>query len=86
MFIKHTQKCLCVQASVLHVFYGHVPFSMYPQHEPQPHFEVQRGCGCSPVGVGFQHMAVAKVLGTSDLANTVCCYCFRAHGKHHVLI
>ena len=67
MFIKHKQKCLlCVQASVLHVLYRHVPFSMYPKHKPQPHSEVQSGCGCSPVGAGVQHVPVARVLGMSD--------------------
>ena len=66
-YIKHMQKCLlCVQANVLHVFYTHVPFSMYPKHEPQPHSEVISGCGCSPVGVGVQHGAVARILGMSD--------------------
>ena len=70
-FIKHMQKrLLCVQASVLHVLYTHVLFSMYPKHKPQPHFEVQHGCGCSPVGVGAQHVPVACVLGMSDSATS----------------
>ena len=50
--------------------YKHVLFSMYPKQKPQQHFEFQRGCGCSLVGVGVQNVPVAYVLGTSDLAKT----------------
>ena len=39
-----------------------------PKFMPQQHYEVQSCCGCSPVGVGAQHVPVAGVLGTSDLA------------------
>ena len=71
MFIKPMQKCvLCVQANVLHVLYKHVPFSMYPKHSPQQHSKVQSGCGWCPVGVGFQNVPVAGVLGTSELGIT----------------
>ena len=45
------------------VFYKLVHFSMCPRHEPQQHSEVQGGCGCSPVGVGFRIVHVAMVLG-----------------------
>ena len=47
------------------MFYEHVPFSMRPRQEPQQHYEVQGGCGCSPVDVGFQTVPVANVLGMS---------------------
>ena len=39
---------------------------MRPKHEPQKHFDVQSGCGCSLVGVGFQNVLVACVLGMSE--------------------
>ena len=67
MFIKHIQKSLlCFQAIVLYVLYRHVLFSMCPRHKPSQHFEVWSGCGCSPVGVGFQNVPVARILGMSD--------------------
>ena len=52
---------LCVQANVLHVLYKHVPFSMYPKHEPQPHSETQSGCACIPEGFDFQNMALIGI-------------------------
>ena len=53
---------------VLVMFYKHVPFSMCPKQDPQRHFKVQSGCGCSIVRVGVRHVSVARVLGTSDWA------------------
>ena len=65
--MTHMQQMLLrVQATVLPVLYRHVQVSMYPKHKPQQHSEVQSGCGCSPVGVGVQHVPVARVLGMSD--------------------
>ena len=72
MFIKHTQKSvLCDQANVLRVLYKHVPCSMYPKHEPQPHYKVQSGCGCSSAGGGVQKMPVARVLRMPNSATSL---------------
>ena len=71
MFIKQLQnRLLCFQGSVLYVLCRHVPFPMCPKHEPRQHSEVQSGCGSSLVGVGFQNVPVAGVLGTSNLSKT----------------
>ena len=56
---------------VLIMFYKHMPFWMCPKHEPRRHLEIMNGWGCNLVGVGFQHVAVAGVLGSSDSANAV---------------
>ena len=41
--------------------------SMCARFEPQQHFQVQKRCGCSLVGVGVGNVAVARVLGMSGL-------------------
>ena len=54
---------------VLAMFYKYDLFRWTPE-EPQQHSEVQGVSGCSPKGVGFQFVHVAKVLGMSVSATS----------------
>ena len=75
MFIQHMQnRMLCFHASVLHLLYRQVPFSMCTKLEPQLHSEVLSSCGSSLVGVDVHNVAVARVLGTSDSAKAFGAY------------
>ena len=74
MLIKHKENdVLYLNMLFLLVFYRHVRFWRCPKHVPQQHFEVQ-----SLVGVGFQNVPVARVLGMSESAKMFSPYAFSA--------
>ena len=74
-----------MQHVVLLVFCRHVRFSTCLKQEPQQHLDVQGGCGCNLVGVGFQNVPVARVLGMSDL-EMLLWLVFGTHRKSYMLI
>ena len=61
---------LCFQANVLHAVCRHVPFSRCPNLKAQSNSKVLSSCGLSLVGVDVHNVALARVLGVPDSANS----------------